>query len=70
MAIFKAITKQEALEECIINLAEDLKNRAKDISNDWNKHIESIELKTTLRQGEILKWEVSKNYLANFEEVE
>lgn len=61
---------QEDLKQYIEFLAEDLKSRAEEISQDWNKELQKIEIKTTIEVGELLVWEVNKKYLAKEKEGE
>lgn len=61
---FKYAKQEEELQEAIEFLAKDLINRKKDISNDWNKAIQKIEIKATIGVGELLQWEVTKTYNA------
>ena len=65
---FKPIHSQEELEESIVFLAEDLKRRAKEISNDWDCAIKEFEIKTSLEIGELLEWKITKKYSAYKEE--
>lgn len=64
MKALNTVESKEELVEYIDYLAEDLKNRAEDISVDWNKRISNIEIKTKLIPGELLQWEVKKTYNA------
>ena len=64
MREFKAIHNQQELESCIVFLADDLKRRANEISNDWDKAIQEIEIKTVIACGELLKWDINKKYTA------
>lgn len=56
----KVCKSQEDLKQCIEFLAEDLKNRAEEISQDWDKQISKIAISTTIEVGELLNWKVSK----------
>lgn len=56
----KVCKSQEDLKQCIEFLAEDLKKRAEEISQDWDKQISKIEISTTIEVGELLNWKVSK----------
>lgn len=67
---FKMVKQEEDLQDAIEFLAKDLMNRKKDISNDWNKAIEKIEIKSTIECGEALRWEVTKIYFAKEDENE
>ena len=67
---FKCVKQEEDLQEAIEFLAKDLMNRKKDISNDWNKAVRKIEIKTTIEVGELLEWEVTKTYNAKDDENE
>lgn len=64
MKVLNTIKSKEDLIEYINYLAEDLKNRAEDISVDWNKRISNIEITTKLIPNELLTWEVKKLYHA------
>lgn len=64
MKVLNTIKSKEDLIEYINYLAEDLKNRAEDISVDWDKRISSIEITTKLIPFELLTWEVKKLYHA------
>ena len=64
MREFKVCQKQDDLKEQIIFLANDLKRRAKELSIDWDKSLESIDIKSTIQPNEILEWEITKNYIA------
>lgn len=67
---FKYAKQEEDLQEAIEFLAKDLINRKKDISNDWNKAVRKIEIKTTIEVGELLEWEITKIYTAKEDENE
>ena len=60
----KACKSQEDLKQCIEFLAEDLKNRAEEISEDWDKQISKIEISSVIEVGEILNWQVKKTHHA------
>lgn len=60
----KVCKSQEDLKQCIEFLAEDLKSRAEEISQDWDKQISKIEISTTIEVGELLNWKVSKTMCA------
>ena len=64
MKVLNTIKSKKDLIEYINYLAEDLKNRAEDISVDWDKRISSIEITTKLIPFELLTWEVKKLYHA------
>ena len=64
MKVLCFVKSKEDLIEYINYLAEDLKNRAEDISVDWNKRISHIEITTKLIPNELLTWEVKKLYNA------
>ena len=61
---FKYIKNQDELEEAIIFLAEDLKRRAKEISNDWDESICRIDIESIIEPGNLLKWDITKEYIA------
>ena len=56
----KVCKSQEDLNQYIEFLAEDLKSRAEEISQDWDKQITKIEISTVIEVGEMLHWKVSK----------
>ena len=49
------------IERCINVIADNIKEKAKDISNDL-KNVLSIEIKAKIENGTILNFEVTKNY--------
>lgn len=57
----EVIVMNKEIERCINVIADNIKEKAKDISNDL-KNVLSIEIKAKIENGTILNFEVIKNY--------
>ena len=55
------ISMNKEIERCINVIADNIKEKAKDISNDL-KNVLSIEIKAKIENGTILNFDVIKNY--------
>ena len=55
------MTVNDSIEECIKAIGENLKNRAKDISQDLDR-VTSITIHAEIKRGEIINFDVTKNY--------
>lgn len=49
------------IERCIEVIADNIKSKAKDVSNDLEK-VTSIEIKAKIKNGCILNFDIIKNY--------
>lgn len=52
------------VERCIEVIAENIKKKAKDVSNNL-ENVTSIEIKSKIENGEILNFDIIKNYHCN-----
>ena len=55
-------TINSEVSKCIKAIGQDLINRADDISKDL-KRVRNIEIKSTICNGEIINYDVNKNYI-------
>lgn len=63
------VPDKKNIKDCVLSIARELKNRADDITNDI-EDVRSININAKIEAGEVVNFDIIKNYLVGFEEKE
>lgn len=63
----RVVPNAENLKDCLISVGRDIIRKADYIAQEGGEHVSSVTIHAELTPSEILNFNITKNYLANFE---